>query len=214
MDADLLLDRLLLISNPFERDIARAFAGTELSRERGGGGPRDVPHVGDGGGGPGMTTLSATAPSWAARAWSFVRRAVVIELRIYESIGRAIVRRPKLPPGATGFRYHQPVQAVLVILIVISAIEIPILDLIVHRWPPVRIALLVLSIWGLTWMIGLLCAYLTRPHAVGTEGIRVRDGLELDVPLGWDDIASVSRVRHVDQEKSPRIRDTMGDRIL
>ena len=111
MDADLLLDRLFLISDLFERDMARAFAGTELSRERGGGGPRDVLRVGDGGGGgPGMTTLSATAPSWAARAWSFVRRAVLIELRIYESIGRAIVRRPKLPPGATGFRYHQPVQ--------------------------------------------------------------------------------------------------------
>jgi hypothetical protein len=55
-----------------------------------------------------------------------------------------------------------------------NAVEIPIFDLIVHRWPAVRITLLVLGIWVLTWMFGLLCAYLMRPHTVGPEGIRAR----------------------------------------
>ena len=52
--------------------------------------------------------------------------------------------------GARGFSYHRPVLMVLWIFIGLSAFEIPIIDLIVHRWPPVRIAMLVLGIWGVT----------------------------------------------------------------
>ncbi|MBO3662210.1 hypothetical protein [Microbacterium stercoris] len=130
-----------------------------------------------------------------------------MELRIYASIGRAIARRPAVPRDGAGFAYHAPILTVLIIFIVLSAVEIPILDLIVHRWPVVRISMLVLGIWGLTWMIGLLCAMLMRPHTVGPEGIRVREGLELDIPLSWDDIASVELARRVDEQKrrgSPR----------
>jgi hypothetical protein len=82
-----------------------------------------------------------------------------------------------------------------------------VIDLIVHRWTGVRIAFLVLGIWGLTWMIGLLCAMLMRPHTVGPAGIRVRNGLEIDAPISWDDIASVAIVRRVDEPKTPRVVD-------
>ncbi|MDR5701775.1 hypothetical protein [Agromyces aerolatus] len=147
------------------------------------------------------------ASVWA-RVRNFAWRALLVELRIYASIGRLIARRPDLAPGAAGFSYHKPVLTILVIFIVLSAVEIPIIDLIVHQWPFVRIPLLVLGIWGLTWMVGLLAAYLMRPHTVGPEGIRVREGLEVDVPLTWDDIASVALDRRVDEPKSPRIAPT------
>lgn len=114
-----------------------------------------------------------------------------MELRIYESLWRVVSRRPKIAAGARGFHYHRPILTVLIIFIALSAIEIPILDLIVHRWAPVRITVLILGIWGLTWMLGLLCAYLTRPHTVGPEGIRVREGLETDIPVSWEDFASI-----------------------
>ncbi len=97
---------------------------------------------------------------------------------------------------------------VLVIFIGLSAVEIPILDLIVHQWPVVRITLLVLGIWGVTWMVGLLCAMLMRPHTVGPDGVRVRSGLELDVPIDWQDIASVAISRRVDEPKQPRVIDS------
>lgn len=141
-------------------------------------------------------------------------RAVRLELRIYTSIARAIARRPSIPEGASGFRYHRPVLTILVVFIALSALEIPIIDLIVHRWPIPRIILLILGIWGVTWMIGLLCAYLMRPHTVGPQGIRVREGLETDIPLSWDDVASVSRSRRVDEPKSPRLVDTEDGRML
>ncbi|APH46307.1 hypothetical protein BMW26_16135 [Microbacterium sp. 1.5R] len=151
--------------------------------------------------------LQTTAPSPTpiARILNFLHRAWVAELRVYSSIARAIARRPAVPEGGTGISYHRPVLTVLFIFIGLSAVEIPILDLIVHQWPVVRITLLVLGIWGVTWMVGLLCAMLMRPHAVGPDGVRVRSGLELDVPIGWADIASIAISRRVDEPKQPRV---------
>ncbi|ANJ27382.1 hypothetical protein [Agromyces aureus] len=155
----------------------------------------------------------AAASAWR-RALNLAWRALVVELRIYENIGRFIVRRPAIARGDVGFGYHKPVFTVLMVFIVLSAVEIPIIDLIVHRWPALRIAMLVLGIWGVTWMFGLLCAYLMRPMTVGPNGIRVRQGLELDIPIAWDDIASVTRVKQVDEPKSPRIVETDAARTL
>ena len=148
------------------------------------------------------------APTRTARALNFLHRAWISELRVYSSIGRAIARRPAVPTGGTGIAYHQPVLTILVIFILLSAVEIPILDLIVHPWPAVRIPILLLGIWGLTWMIGLLGAMLMRPHAVGPDGIRIRSGLEVDVPVSWDDIASVAIAKRVDEPKLPRVTPT------
>ncbi|HEX6364782.1 MAG TPA: hypothetical protein VF000_01425, partial [Agromyces sp.] len=92
------------------------------------------------------------------RVGGFLKRALRLELSIYASIGRFVARRPAIPRGARGFSYHKPVLTVLIIFIVLSAVEIPIVDLIVHRWPAVRIPFLILGIWGVTWMFGLLCA--------------------------------------------------------
>ncbi|KZE95441.1 hypothetical protein AVP42_00200 [Agromyces sp. NDB4Y10] len=156
----------------------------------------------------------ATRPSAARRLGVFALRALKLELRIYASIGRLVARRPAVAPGATGFAYHAPVFTILMVFIVLSAVEIPIIDLIVHRWPVVRISFLILGIWGLTWMIGLLAAYLMRPHTVGPDGIRVREGLEIDLPLSWDDIASVALDRRTDEPKSPRVTEADGTRIL
>jgi hypothetical protein len=153
------------------------------------------------------------ASTWG-RVASFAKRALIMELRVYSSIGRLIARRPAIEPGGAGLSYHKPVMTILVIFIVLSAVEIPIIDLIVHRWPAVRIPLLVLGIWGLTWMVGLLAAFLVRPHTVGPSGIQAREGLEIDVPLSWDDIASVAPDRRVDEPKSPRFgeADASGGR--
>lgn len=148
---------------------------------------------------------TAPGPTAIARILNFLHRAWIAELRVYSSIARAIARRPAVPKGGTGIGYHRPVLTVLFIFIGLSAVEIPILDLIVHQWPAVRITLLVLGIWGVTWMVGLLCAMLMRPHSVGPDGVRVRSGLELDVPIAWEDIASVAISRRVDEPKQPRV---------
>jgi hypothetical protein len=141
------------------------------------------------------------------------RRAWRMELGVYQSLYRFVFRRPRVPEGASGFPYHAPVFTILIVFIVLSAVEIPIVDLIVHRWPWVRIPLLILGIWGVTWMLGMLLGFVTRPHAVGPSGIRVRQGAELDLDLPWTVVRSVER-SSVTVEKAPKIIDEPDGRTF
>lgn len=165
-----------------------------------------------------MTTAAAVEGSrrgpWRTAAY-WGRRAVMMEVWGYVSILRWVLRRPKVPAGAVGFTYHQPVIVLVIAFIVVSAVELVVLDLLLRRWPSVRIAVLVLSLWGLVWMFGLLFGLLTRPHAVGPDGIRVRSGAEVDVPLPWDVVGDVVRRKHVEQGKEPLVTvDEQGGRTL
>jgi hypothetical protein len=148
-----------------------------------------------------------------ARVARLGRLAWRAEVGVWQSLYRWIFRRPRVPAGASAFAYHSPVFTILMVFIVLSAVEIPIIDLIAHPWPWVRIPLLILGIWGLTWMIGLAMGYVTRPHAVGPAGIRARLGADMDVDLPWDVVASVERSRDV-TEKAPKIREEPHGRTL
>jgi hypothetical protein len=165
-----------------------------------------------------MTSTPAVASEhrtrWAvARYW--VRRAIMMEVWGYLSILRFVLRRPKVPPGAQAFTYHQMVMPLLIVFIVVSAIELVVVDVLVRRWEGVRIALLVLGVWGLVWMFGLLFGFLTRPHAVGPDGIRLRSGAELDLPLRWDQVEAVTGRTRTAQDKQPQISvDEHGRRTL
>ena len=154
-----------------------------------------------------MTTTTATRPrrTWWQFAGYLARRALVMELHGYQNIYRFVCRRPRVPAGAAGYSYHQPVLAILIVFIVVSAVEMVVVDVIVRRWTYVRVPLLALSIWGLVFMLGLLFGMLVRPHAVGPDGIRLRNGSEVDIPIGWDDVQSVTRRRNVIQEKQPKV---------
>jgi len=161
-----------------------------------------------------VTAETSERPPRTRRSLAWLARAAWrAEIGIYKSIYRWLFRRPRVPAGASAFAYHSPVMTILIVFIVLSAVEIPIIDLIVHPWPAVRIPLLILGIWGVTWMLGLLFGFLTRPHAVGPEGIRVRQGVDIDVDLPWDVVASVERSRDI-AEKAPKVRDEAHGRTL
>jgi hypothetical protein len=139
------------------------------------------------------------------QAGYLARRAVRTEVHGYRSILRFVFRRPRVPAGAVGFTYHQPVFIILIVFVVLSAVELAGVDLVVRRWTYVRIPLLVLGAWGWTFMCGMLFGMLTRPHAVGPDGIRVRQGSEIDIPIPWDDVYSVTHRKHAVQEKQPMV---------
>lgn len=140
------------------------------------------------------------------RQWGpLVGRAMRLEKHMYASLARGVARRPAVPEGARGFRYDAATRLVLVVLVVLSAVELVVVDVLVHRWPLVRVPLLVLGIWGVVWMLGLLFAHTMRPHTVGPHGMRVRDGLDLDLDLPWDDVHSVGLRRRSHPPKSPRV---------
>lgn len=154
-----------------------------------------------------MTATTVTRPrrTWWQFAGYLARRAVMMELRGYQSIYRFAFRRPRVPPGAAGFSYSQPILTIMIVIVAVSAVEVVVVDVIVRRWAYVRVPLLILSVWGLVWMLGLLFGMLVRPHAVGPDGIRVRYGSEVDIPIGWDDIHSVARQKNVITEIRPKV---------
>lgn len=161
-----------------------------------------------------MSALEATrtpaAPSPIRRLLSIAWRFVRLEWHMYTSTARLIARRPDVPRGGRGFRFDTGSRTILIVFIVLSAFEVAVVDLIVHRWPPVRIAFLVIGIWGLLWMIGLLCANIVRPHTVGPAGIRVRDALGIDVALSWEDVLAVEIRKRALPQKTDRITEVDG----
>ena len=126
---------------------------------------------------------------------SVMARAVAVEASGWLALRRWITRAPRVPAGATAHSWHGGTKLVMGVFIGLSAIEIPIIDLIVHPWPWVRFPLLALGIWGLLFMIGMAANQATRPHAVGPEGIIVRAGFDRELVLPWSDIAAVSARR-------------------
>ncbi|TQK18560.1 hypothetical protein FBY40_1048 [Microbacterium sp. SLBN-154] len=137
------------------------------------------------------------AETRADRAKRLARRATQMEAAGWVSLARLVFLRPRVPAGAVAVPYHRPVTGILTIFIVLSALEVPIIDLIVHPWPFVRIPLLILGIWGVVFMLGMLAGYVTRPHAVGAGGLRIRQSTDLEIALSWDDVLSVARRREV-----------------
>ena len=56
-----------------------------------------------------------------------------MEIHGYQSIYRFVLRRPRVPTGSVGFTYSVPILSILVVLTVVSAVELVVVDLIVHR---------------------------------------------------------------------------------
>ncbi|MGJ9422282.1 hypothetical protein [Aeromicrobium sp. CF3.5] len=161
-----------------------------------------------------MSPATQTPQTDPSRTRALLARGMGIEKIIYAAIGRAIARRPWKARDAKGFHYHAQSFAALIIFIVLSAVEVVVIDLIVHQWLWLRIPLLIFGVWGLVWMAGLLCAHLMRPHTVGTEGIRVRNGLDLDAHVTWDDVYSVGPKNRNHEPKTPSVIDDHEGRSL
>lgn len=119
------------------------------------------------------------------------RRAVTYELGMWRSLYRWVFRRPaSRDPGAVAFGYSGMVTSLLIVFIVVSAIEIPVIHLVVP-WEGLRLALDALGVYGLLWMFGLLASLRVYPHIVADPGLRVRNGFSLDVTIAWDDIDTI-----------------------
>jgi hypothetical protein len=129
-----------------------------------------------------------------------LRRAVAYEVGTWRSLWRWVRRRPDVPAGADAFPYASAVAPVLWTFVVLSAVEIPLVDWLLP-WRSARVALLVAGVYGLLWMLGLLASMTVYPHSVGDDGLRVRSGSAVDVRVPWEAIAAV-RVRRRSVEGS------------
>ena len=122
--------------------------------------------------------------------FSLAGRVVMFEFRLYASLARWLIRRPAIPRNVEPFGYSQVVAPVMWLWIFASAAEMVVVHLLIP-WPTVRIVVLVISAWGLIWMIGFLASIKVHPHLVGADSLRVRHGSSVDIAVPWDSIASI-----------------------
>jgi hypothetical protein len=138
------------------------------------------------------------SPGWF---WWWARHAVVFEVRLYRSLFRWVARRPDGGGERDEpFTYARMVTPVMWLWIFASACEIPLAHVLVP-WEAVRLALLVVGVWGLVWMIGLLASLWVYPHLLTPDRLVVRNGASHRVDLPWERIASLA-VRPEDMESS------------
>ena len=97
--------------------------------------------------------------------WGWVVFAVRFEVALYVALTRWLLRRADVPAGATPWGYARLVGPVLWLWIFGSATEVVVVH-VITPWAGVRLALLVVGIWGLVWMLGLLASYRVYPHLV------------------------------------------------
>jgi hypothetical protein len=148
-----------------------------------------------------------------------LRRAAEMERAAWRSLYVWLRRRPPVSdPGDAPFAYVGVIKPILGVFIVLSAVEIPIFDVVVTHvvpWRPARWIVLGLGVWGLLWMIGFLATMTVHPHIVGDRGIRVRHGAGVDITVPWDDVASVTKCyRSVPTNKSVQFEQDGERRVL
>ena len=129
--------------------------------------------------------------TWLVRLYRLARHAVVFELNIYKSLLRWLVRRPSVPARFEPVGYARLATPVLALWIFGSALELPLVHVLVP-WHGVRIALLIVGVWGLVWMVGFLAGLRSYPHLLGSDTLRIRNGAMHDIAVPLDVIDKVT----------------------
>lgn len=135
------------------------------------------------------------------------------EAGIWRSLFRWLTRRPRaIHADAALFGYGSQATPILLAFIFLSALEIPILPLVLP-WTAVRYSLLVLGIWGLLWMLGLLASIRTYPHTIDTTGLRLRSGFQFEASIPWQKISTIRLRRSSSGRKLQIDRNESGSTV-
>jgi hypothetical protein len=147
-----------------------------------------------------------------------VRKVVTMEVATWRNTYLWLRRKPlTTAPDDQVFSYLGVVKPILGVFIGLSAVELPIFDLIIRHvvpWPPARWIALGLGAWGLLWMIGLFAGLKINPHVVGPAGLRARQGSTIDLTVAWADVDTVRKAyRSVPSSKSVQV-ERIGERTV
>lgn len=124
-----------------------------------------------------------------------VAAAVRGEFRVWTGLIRGLSRRPDVPPGAMAFTHHRAMLAVRCTLLGVVVAEVGVVHLLVPAGP-LRLALLVLGLYGLVWVAGyVLGAGPARPHLVTDDRVVLRAGLATDIVVPLRALAAARPVR-------------------
>jgi hypothetical protein len=117
-----------------------------------------------------------------------MRTVLRYEMRLWAALFRWVFRRPeRVPAGSVAFANAGSASTLLTAFIVVSAIEIPVLHLLLP-WTVARIISWIVGVYGLLWMIGLMATMRVYPHLVGESGVRIRKSIAVDLTVPWGNI--------------------------
>jgi len=119
-------------------------------------------------------------------------RPVVSELRAFTSLFLVIGRKRQLPPGAEPFGYTKGTMTLPAVLTVLSLVELLIVHILVP-WPWLQIVLLVLTVWGVFFILGFFASRVVRPHFVTADRLHLRWGHKTVLTSPLANILSVAR---------------------
>jgi hypothetical protein len=159
-----------------------------------------------------MTVADGQAHRTSVRALAV--RALRFEVGIWLSLYRWIARRPRVQPGAAGFGYSKAVEPIIWVFIVVSAIEVIVVHLLLP-WPAARAILLVIGVWGLSWMVGMLASVKVNVHEISRNGVRARYGSNVDVAIPWSAVATVRQHRQdLPSSRTVQLSDSSEGTVL
>jgi hypothetical protein len=121
------------------------------------------------------------------------RKVLAMEALMWRSLYRWVFRRPLTSrSGASTWGYARAGTPIIWTFIVLNAIEIPALHLLLP-WHVARVVLDIAGGYGLIWMLGLLASRKVYPHVLDPDGLQVRSGGTLTLPVPWTAVAGVRR---------------------
>ena len=98
-------------------------------------------------------------------------KAIRYEMGLWVSLLRWVTRWPeRLEPDARRFGYASTATPLLAAFIVLSAVEIPIVDLVLP-WRNLRGVALAAGAYGVLWMLGMLASIRVHPHVIDRNGL-------------------------------------------
>lgn len=112
-------------------------------------------------------------------------------------------RRDGVPPGATAVSYWREQLSTLLLFLFAMAVETVALDLLlrgIHAPAGLRNVILVIDLYGLLFGLAVGAGYVTRPHVVTADELRIRYGAFFDLRVPRGQIASVRLVRNFNEE--------------
>ncbi|MBG0831034.1 hypothetical protein HS041_25060 [Planomonospora sp. ID67723] len=142
---------------------------------------------------------------------SQVLRIMEFELKGMLALLHWVVRRRHgVPPGATALPYSGGQSMMLLLMLFAMTVETVGAEVLLRALEVpdgLRLAVLVLDVYGIVYGLALGAACVTRPHVVSATELRVRYGVYLDLRIPRELISSVRTARNYNESGTVTVKD-------
>lgn len=118
-------------------------------------------------------------------------RPAVSELRTFQSLGLLILGRRRVPAGAEPFGYTKGTMTFPLVMVALSLVELVVVHILVP-WHWLRIVLLVLTVWGVLFILGFFASRIVHPHFIANGALTLRWGQQTVLTAPRSHIASAA----------------------